>query len=115
MSEFGQSIIKAVREAADQRLDYVYPGGQCVYVSDGKPACLLGNALWNMALIGPELEQRHELNNEGIDSLLAYLAIDIDDPERQWLEIVQGGQDALHPWGEAVQFADDWEDDLVPL
>lgn len=113
MTEIGQQIIGAVRAVAAEHSAHVYPKGHCVYVgNDGLPACLLGHALWRLDLINSDLLSI-PANDDGIDALFDSLDIVVDEPEMEWLEAVQGGQDAQSPWGSAVLFADHVDGDLL--
>ena len=105
MSELGQKLIAEVRKVAGERPDFIAPG-DCVYVSDGQPSCLIGHALWNLGLVDENTEYRH-LNDEGITAASAFLNLDIEGLEIDWLSEVQIYQDARFAWSDAVQRADE--------
>ncbi|MBO0676905.1 hypothetical protein JRC04_05470 [Mycolicibacterium sp. S2-37] len=107
MSEFGQKLIATVREVASEKPDFVYGDGQCRYVVDGQPSCLIGQALWRLDLIDASIESR-DANHDGIDTLLERLVLDedLDEAEVEWLEAAQTRQDNRAPWGVAVGDAD---------
>lgn len=104
MSTAGRSIIQAVREVAADNPLHVFEG-QCLYVKSGRPACLIGQALWKLAVIGPGLEARGA-NEGGVEEILNTLAIQVDAEELHWLELVQGYQDNDHTWHDSVRLAD---------
>jgi hypothetical protein len=118
MSEIGQTVIKAIRDVAERHPDYVYPGGLdqgggCFYVTDGKPSCLLGHAFWNLDMVDGNIENS-DLNHQGILTILDTFGLeDADEPELAWLERVQESQDSGQTWRDAVQFADDYTDELL--
>lgn len=107
MTATGESIIKAVRSIAAERPSHAYAQADgCAYVLNGKPACLIGHALWNLGLLGPSIEDLR-WNIMGIDSLLDdKLDIPVGSEEMGWLSLVQEHQDMGLPWGEAVEMAD---------
>lgn len=124
MSELGEKIIARVRFHAGELPDFVYvaPGnGTCVYVDGGCPSCIVGRALWDLDLIGPDLETdltevrepgRYgsvvRVNKADVLSLLPHLGIELDDYEVRWLKTVQSQQDSRLNWGGAVLYADVW-------
>lgn len=125
MSEIGQSIIDAVRKAAANNPSFVYSnpglsgmdGNFCVYVKDGKPSCIIGHALWDLGIIDAELE-RHSFNCVGVDDVLSWLSAmpggpELDSNEISWLSHAQAGQDAEKPWAEAVEWADNYCDEML--
>lgn len=113
MSELGQKLVEIVRRKAAENPDYVYqaPGdgiaAQCLYVHDGKPSCLIGQALLEAGVIGPDFEANAD-NRRGFRSLWHHIpslqALSYD--EYDWLQSVQRRQDAGEPWANAVAFAD---------
>jgi hypothetical protein len=124
MSEIGQSIIDAVRKAAANNPSFVYsnPGlsgmsGNCVYVRDGKPSCIIGHALWDLGFIDSALEKDF-LNAVGVDDVFCWLPALQDEPmldpnEISWLSHVQAGQDAEKPWADAVEWADNYREEML--
>lgn len=107
MSETGQTIIKAVREAAERSPLYVYEG-HCQYIKAGAPSCLVGHALWDLGMIDLNFA-RGTINNEGIDAVLPMLGIEVDHSELVWLEVAQTAQDTQSTWQEAVRQADEFD------
>lgn len=105
MSEIGQKIIAAVRDVANNDPGHVYEHEKCRYVVDGRPACLIGHALWNVGLISGDIE-KSTCNGEAVDYVAAFLGLDIDGSERDWLSNAQEVQDNGKPWEYAVQQAD---------
>lgn len=129
MSEIGQQVINAVRSKAAENPEFVYinplgsnpdifgPEEFCVYVRDRCPSCLIGHALWNLDLIDASLEE-HGYNGVAVDDLLAWLESagkidDLDSDEIKWLGNAQAAQDAQKPWGEAISFADNYNDEML--
>lgn len=107
MSEIGKQIIQAVRDVAAAKPEYVYKG-LCFYVLDGCPACLIGQALWNLGLISAAIEYRSG-NRGGVEEMFEDLGIAVDPDEQTWLELAQDAQDSEKPWGESVRRADDYD------
>jgi len=110
MSELGQKIITAVREAAAGSPNYIY-SGTCQYVRHGNPACLVGRGLWEAGLINAWLERSH-LNSEPVDLLIREMDWEIDDDEIRWLATAQEQQDSGYPWRDAVDYADEAEGEI---
>lgn len=108
MSERGQALINEVRMVAAKNPDFVYqapedPAGAsrgCLYVHDGCPSCLVGQAMWNLGMIDAELEGE-ESNHCAIRFFPRISAI-LDDDEIAWLGRVQERQDNGEPWGHCV-------------
>ena len=115
MSEFGQKLIEETRRVAAERADFVFDG-DCLYVCDGEPACLLGHALWNLGVIDSALEISYihisagerlgSNNNVAIRDLADKLGLCMDESEFAWLEDAQWAQDVGRSWGYAVAYAD---------
>lgn len=109
MSELGQKVIAAVRRHAAENPGFIYRridevvGSACFYVRDGKPDCLIGQALWELGLIDSSFEGTGQ-NRMGI------VAISHDWPfdggELRWLSRVQSAQDCGEAWGDAVRETD---------
>ncbi len=122
MSEIGQKIIAAVRDVAAKNPSFIYlnaalmgaDGNFCVYVKDGDPSCLIGQALWKLGLIDAALEA-DDFNAVGADDLLRSLPIgdSLDPNEIEWLTRVQEMQDAEKPWSEAVEWADNFKEEML--
>lgn len=105
MSEIGQKLIAETRKVATENPDFVYEG-VCQYVDGGKPACLIGHALWNLGLIDEALE-RQSVNDDGVRFITNHLEIALDDSEESWLTRTQSGQDNGISWGMSVVHADE--------
>lgn len=109
MTEIGQQIIKAVREAAARNPLHVHRGA-CLYVLDGKPCCLIGHALWDLGLISPSTEHTYS-NDEGVVAFIeGTLGIMLDAAELQWLELAQTAQDKEMTWASAIREADEFDE-----
>lgn len=120
MSEAGQKLIAAVRKAAADNPDFIYPlaarygsdgslvkFGNCMYVKDGCPSCIVGKGAWDLRLIDASFEFSDD-NSAAVDVLLSALDLydEVDGQELGWLMAVQKKQDNSTPWGEAVAEAD---------
>lgn len=98
-----QLLNDAVKEKGH---DYVYPSrGECVYIKDGKPSCIVGHVLVAaglpvIAFGGCSGEMRH--NSAGIRHLSKVLELDMDHDTVELLREVQWSQDNGTPWGQAV-------------
>ncbi|MBO0676915.1 hypothetical protein JRC04_05520 [Mycolicibacterium sp. S2-37] len=90
MSEIGEKLIAAVRQAAAENPDFVYKVPElldedgntyldeygdvatvdgCVYVANGAPSCIVGHALWSEGLIDAAFDR---LNNDSIAALAGF-------------------------------------------
>lgn len=105
MSEQGQRIIQAVRDAAARNPFHVFQG-RCLYVKDGYPACLIGYGVWDLGLIDRTLEESAH-NEDGVDFLLGDLGVELDERELLWLETAQAAQDGQFTWADAIRAADE--------
>ena len=109
MTEIGQSLIDAVRKAANDDPDFIYHkprGGElCYYVYGAKPSCIVGKAAWNLGLIDASFEKTSD-NTSGVSGLMERLAIDLEFDEQEWLEEAQNAQDTGASWFAAVRRAD---------
>ena len=120
MSDIGQQIIAKIREhaAADPNFVYVLPGDSpaCLYVHEGAPSCIVGQALWDLKLIDASIEldtteipddiYESRPNTAGSATLLEHLGIGVDSDESRWIREVQRVQDNENTWGTAIEFAD---------
>jgi hypothetical protein len=105
MSANGQRVIDAVRAKAAELPSHVYQG-ECVYVKDGKPGCLVGQGLWAIGLIGAWFgfgTTDNYLNIRGVNRRNDW---GFDEAEIEWLLRVQRRQDDGMDWGTAVHDAD---------
>lgn len=109
MSERGQTLINIVRQkaAAEPDFVYVYPGETetCLYVHQGKPSCLIGQALFVTGLIDASLEKT-PLNADICTTLFYHLELELDEDEISWLRAVQSKQDNGTAWADSVTWAD---------
>jgi len=113
VSDLGQKLIASVRRLASERPGYVYPrvnpikntAGSCVYVADGQPSCIVGHALWELKLIGPEFED-HFQNSGGVEEIISALDLSIDAKEITWLSEAQEQQDCGVQWGHVPENVD---------
>lgn len=109
MSELGQRLIEEVRMVAAKNPDFVYDeptdacgiGQGCAYVHNGRPSCLIGQAMWNLGMIDASLEDCLDSNHCAIRFFPRIVAT-LDDDEIEWLTKVQERQDAKEPWGHCV-------------
>lgn len=107
MSANGQRVIEAVRAKAAEMPDYVYEG-PCEYVGNGKPACLVGHALWSAGLIDEDWSaENRDINYVNIRGVNRHYGWGFDEAEVSWLLDVQHEQDTELPWGLAVNSADE--------
>ena len=96
--------------------DYVYKfpsgtewHGQCVYVSDDKPSCLIGHVVMRLA---PDKIEDLKWADKGYggtaaDQLLNFLGEDFWTPEAgDVATAAQEYQDEGHPWGAALEKAE---------
>lgn len=105
-------VIDEVKTIAAENPDFVYAENfeTCYYQIDGKPACLLGHALFNVGIAAEKLASY----DEAILNSFSFLGKDKADfqgtvDELGWLDAVQRNQDnRLEPmsWGESVTLAD---------
>jgi hypothetical protein len=90
--------------------DYIYDedaeDGECSYIIDGRPSCIVGHILVDL---GYSPEQIHEFEGHSavsaIDALEenSSLPIEFSIDAKSYLERVQDRQDMKVPWGEAIQ------------
>lgn len=113
MSELGQKLIEIVRRKAAENPGFTYTSPipdstSCWYVHDGKPSCLIGQALWEAGLIDDTIDE--DDNSSSFRHLLRYKggvhSWHVEHDEANWLALAQSWQDKKYPWGHAVQQAD---------
>ena len=124
-----QDMHNAFMKAIEERgADFVYTppvtedgrGGDCVYVFQGEPSCIVGCAV---ATLAPDIFQKmvkraddameDEENESGVETIYAPKEFDYElgqgtrarftDEALRYATAVQGLQDRGTPWGEAVQ------------
>lgn len=105
MSEWGAKIIEETRKVATDNPNFLYEG-VCRYVIDGRPACLIGHALWNLGLINDTFDATGS-NGCTAYGVLEHLGLDVTEFEKDWLACAQSFQDSKHTWGDSVQSADE--------
>ena len=109
------AIEQEVRSIAEKNPDFVYrsplaeDNERCVYIHNGKPSCIVGQAL---VRLGVDKEFLHKLDTdyEGgvgiLEALQSYDEFEFDDKEAADLVAwSQHFQDTGIPWGEAVERA----------
>lgn len=113
MTQQGQAIIQAVRDVAAGNPLHVYGTGNCVYVRQGLPACLIGRALWNLGLIDGSLEGLMVNGARAGELVEGRLGIALSQDESFWLERAQEAQDSGYAWMDAVRIADEYVADHI--
>lgn len=109
------AIEQEVRSLAEKNPDFVYvnpdPNRGCLYVYDGKPSCIVGQALSNL---GVDLEFLQHLDTAldggvgALEALHTYDEFEIDNNQSADLvSLVQHFQDSCVPWGQAVEAAEE--------
>lgn len=109
------TIIKQVRQIAEEVPDYVYcrPADvrSCVYKHNGKGSCLIGRALEQLGVLG-QLNEDSAVNGVGIMSLFSEFGTSSTkanmkaSTQLQWLSHAQQGQDCRSTWGNCIARAD---------
>lgn len=101
-------VIRALELAVDKAgKDFVYVKPDenfgCVYVLDGAPSCLVGNALHRL---GVPIEQLKTHNTVTANTLMEYLSgegiIETSERATEVLRAAQSIQDQGYPWGAAL-------------
>lgn len=113
----GEQIAQAIRDIAAERPDHVYVKGErtdgitapCLYVRNGGPDCIVGQALWRLGVIDASLEGTPS-NNQTAAGILGDLVrkevvAPITNHTLDWIMEVQMRQDKLRPWGECISSA----------
>lgn len=124
MSAVGQALIAEVRRIAAETPDYVYSSDQCMYMHEGQPSCIIGKALFNLGYLP---NAKAGIEDQGVNTALRILGLEVDANERRWLTAVQFAQDGNDDkfqhiggqffdtsrgsrhrlsWGNAVKYAD---------
>ena len=112
MSKFGKRLAKEVNRLAAESPDFIYPHEDAVYVLNGEPSCLYGQALWNLGLIDESFERKLGKTQSGLDGLLNYQPIDIvldrlnlkvGKKEVMAFILSQESQDNGRPWDVSVR------------
>jgi hypothetical protein len=107
-SEVMDSLTKIVSEQGE---DFIYQPpegtlGQCQYVHNGRPDCLVGKALYQL---GVSVDLLRTLDHEGGMNIgkvdLAQLGLDMPPEALEALDTAQMLQDGQETWGTALQAA----------
>lgn len=108
-----KDVITKVRELAAANPDYVYKmpdTGYCQYTFNGQGSCIVGQAYLELG-VPVERVESWDFGSEGrplgADQLVEREYDDYSLTDKEWLDNVQGFQDADKPWGEAVRKADE--------
>jgi hypothetical protein len=108
------SVVEEVRSIAAKNPDHIYtdkdtsnPNSSCFYERNGKPSCIMGQALFNL---GVPIETLSAMDRQtgGIFSFLLTDGVSLrkESNTLYWLCTVQNLQDNLYAWGVAVATAD---------
>lgn len=111
---WGCAVIKVsdlwaeVKKVAAEQPDYVYPEQYCRYQNDGKPSCIVGQALYRLGMPVSVLVEIDAAHGQG--GISAYglpyerpdLFVDDSASDLFALAEAQEAQDNRLPWGEAV-------------
>jgi hypothetical protein len=91
---------------AEHGEDYVYeaPGPSCMYVSDGRPSCIVGHVLTRHGVDITSWEDENT-NTGDIANLIDEGAVSASDDAHVFLMVLQRLQDQGHPWGHARDVA----------
>lgn len=109
-----EAAMDALRDAvAEKGAEYVYPenekiGISCSYVWDGRPSCIVGNALHRLG-VSLDILGRFEMTTAAsvLDSLRYRKILVVDTETRQAYDEAQTAQDDGRPWGEALAAAEE--------
>lgn len=103
--------MELLRKVAEGKADFVYrpplpESSRCVYHFDGKPSCMVGQAL---ALAGatPEFLEALDGNGGAPARDLDKYAPPITSEAALIFDAAQSKQDARYPWGVAIEYAEE--------
>lgn len=108
---------EALQAAVDEKgADYVYPRGKrgwtnvwgmCRYAVNGKPACIIGDALHRMGVPISTLKE-FDANEEGVDAATALEESGLNPTaaEKRGVNAAQSRQDSGASWGESIRAYD---------
>jgi len=105
MTTLEQTLAALEEAVAERGEDYVYDehddGGHCVYVKDGRPSCLVGNALVKLGVITVEELVPFETKSAN------YVTRALNAPVAVQAALcrAQAVQDDGEPWGAALEQA----------
>lgn len=110
MAKSLDTLIKNVRELADEYPDYVYRA-DCTYISGGpgNQGCIVGQASVAKMITNPDAGVPRDMNKNTFDSIVGHYPeefTDVTEEKVDWLSKVQELQDNEEPWGQAVEKAD---------
>lgn len=110
-----KALVEEVRSIAGEHSGHIYqdkdpnhPNTSCFYERNGKPSCIMGQALFNLG-VPIETLSAMDIKTGGIYEFLTiseHSTDALDDDVLMWLNSVQNLQDNLKPWGYAVYAAD---------
>ncbi len=98
--------------------DHVYPelqGGNCVYVIEDQPACIVGHMLDVFDLLHPEEGEPFWSDLPISDVCLNWKVYHTDPQGRRFLSALQREQDTGQPWGISYETAVRCADAYDPL
>lgn len=97
-----------VVKVAAENPDYIYEHDVCRYEMRGKPACIVGQAMYRL---GASVDDLAGFDNHGAIGDLVVQRADVFDGSDKMaltaLGLTQASQDRLNPWGVAVESAKD--------
>lgn len=103
------------------RVEGIPDVGECRYVDNGKPSCLVGHVLFRA---GAQVSDLEKLDNVGVgaeelssavytydddDNVSAAITLDVSREAATMLSRVQGMQDNGDSWGECARVAREWK------
>jgi hypothetical protein len=115
--KFKASEIKdAIIEIGEERPDYINEQdeeGKCFYQIDGKPSCIVGQALSKLGADAELLRKLDEENKGGVsaDAVFTHFPQEFEDDDykaKLFMGQVQANQDNRAPWGEAIEEAKEY-------
>lgn len=97
-----------VVKVAAENPDYIYEHDVCRYEMRGKPACIVGQAMYRL---GASVDDLAQFDNHGAIGGVVRDCVDVfssfDNVSLDALSRAQGYQDQREPWGVAVESAKD--------
>lgn len=113
--------LKALKDAvAEKGADYVYPvrddGDRCVYTVDGKPSCIVGNALVRIGVPVEKLPREEDFQYRAAQQVKELgEGVRVADDAASLFDRAQQWQDGGITWGESVARAVAWESTREPF
>ncbi|MFE5290113.1 hypothetical protein ACFRAQ_34540 [Nocardia sp. NPDC056611] len=109
---------REVRALAAEQPEFVYqrPNHRdgCVYVDNGCPSCLIGQAAARIGIPIAVLEDWDSADTTGIDAILTG-DFGVDGARAEWFAKVQAKQDDEYTWRQAIEYADQGISVLLPV